>query len=82
MNHATLEQKKNDETKTSYNGNKKKIKNKNITLKFLEGRRNRNFLSNMNSEIATSDPNNKNCYLFSSIKRTNLLIIIEKKKFI
>jgi len=63
----TLEQKKNDDSKIAYNDNKK-TKNKNITLKFLEGRRNRNFFDNMKSDIIPNNTNDKNCFLFSSIK--------------
>ena len=66
-NQGTLDQKKSDETKIAYNDNKK-LKNKNITLKFLEGRRNRNFFANMKPDITSNDLNDNNCFIFSSIK--------------
>ena len=67
INQGTLDQKNSDETKIAYNDNKK-TKNKNIALRFLEGRKNRNFFANIKSDMTPNDPNDKNCFLFSSIK--------------
>ena len=69
INHGTLGRENNDEAKISYDENRK-TKNKNLTLKFIEGRRNRNrnFYFNMRTDNALNNTNNKNCFLFSSIK--------------
>ena len=70
INHGTLRRENNDEAKISYDENKKSVNknNKNLTLKFIEGRRNRNFYFNMRTDKTLSDTNDKNYFLFSSIK--------------
>jgi len=65
--YGTLEKENNDKSNIPYNENKKN-KNKNLAFKFSEGRRNRNFYFNMRTDNTLSDNNDKNCFLFSSIK--------------
>ena len=69
INHGTLGRENNNESKKIYEENKK-TKNKDLTLKLIEGRRNRNrnFYFNMRTDNTLSDTNEKICFLFSSIK--------------
>ena len=69
INLGTLGRENNDESNKLYDKNIR-TKNKDLTLKFIEGRRNRNrnFYFNMRTDNTLNDTNDKNCILFSSIK--------------